>query len=1053
MIKKITENPKVTDAILFEIETPDGTNCFSSNPFKVDNVTIYYVERDFLGSNFGEYDVKHQNQKLVKAVESAQAAVCDDPSEVNMANLAIAQNELESTTQITKWYFKERTPVHIVGEGTTFPAWLSTDVDNAALELVDEDEDGNPQFGHFTYTWQPDGKVREGDYFICWTWTPLPAGEKLSAHLPFKIFGDTKATTTIPTHVTEEGKYEVLLEKYLPEMYKAIICEGDLTPESTDKLNLAVAGGFTALEDLANQIIDLFDANALHESMLKYLSNLFDIRLRSGDPTLWRRQIKEAIPLFKKKGTMPGLEAAFKQSGIKLDKFTQFWQMVSPCTWQESFRVDGTDDIYFELEKDNIVLPINDTNFGLWIRAEDDDDYTELSKDYVDFSIGEDCIVTMTWIGDQLSSSPITLIKGDIVRVLYEYKECANQTHEDYIRALPLQDLRDEGDIVYPPKNWNVRLIDEEDPMFDVLIPVRHPYHEPIVFGFIRTEFPYSENIYNMEEYNGSTRPSFDACNIDRNFRDPCGACLSSSYMVDVSIEELNNDRLIETQDILAEFMPFHAELYAINFSGEVDEFVQSPVEKIEALITIDYLQNHLSGQYNYIWSRHSDGVFSSLIPDRDDLADKVTVLSGKLGTGYNNHVRFIAPDVDVNSLAILDSHNVLEVMAPSVNAGEYLLAPDRTIPPGADLNHEDNHTIRVDSDVTEPLDQTEFTFNLSNVYYSTHNATITQNDLFEFSDSSVDFAELGVKTQWDATHTPDYTGGAWKVLLSTYDSTAYEIVDIEDGVLILDGNDNLPITDTTGISYTLLTDTDSTVDSNVGDLNVTRRGHVDLNDHDLVDRENFIWEGDYLVYDDTEYLITGFTDQDKLWIADWTDGDVAGANINTRRRLVESGTGLFGYKGLHLVTFSDHETEFEVINGSNPPSGDQPDEDNFKENYMFKIGNDFYRIEEWDGSNVVISGREQDWTTLDAGGTAVAYSIVHFPKKQVNVKFTVFDHLDRDGKDVIIREILDQVDENVAVVALSNNPSSGIEDNVASEESVSFIIETPEGQIEEGEL
>jgi len=52
---------------------------------------------------------------------------------------------------------------------------------------------------------------------------------------------------------------------------------------------------------MANQLIDLFDANALHESLLNYLSNLFAIKLRSSDPTLWRRQIKEAIPLFKKR--------------------------------------------------------------------------------------------------------------------------------------------------------------------------------------------------------------------------------------------------------------------------------------------------------------------------------------------------------------------------------------------------------------------------------------------------------------------------------------------------------------------------------------------------------------------------------------------------------------------------------------------------------------------------------------------------------------------------------------------------------------------------------
>ena len=449
-IKKINEDPKVTDVILFEIETPDSTSCFTADPFKVDNVTIYFVERDFLGSNFGEYDSSAQDTTLVDVVTAAQATFCDAPTEANKILLDQAKANLAATTLINKFHYKERIPVEIVGTDD-FPAWLSTDTINARLTLVDEDADGNAQFGHYTYEWHPMGKVREGDYFICWTWTPLPAGSSLSAHTPFNLFGNPNAVTTIPNHVTATDKYEILLERYLPEMYKNIICDGDLTPDTTDKLNQAVAKGFTFLEDLTNQIIDLFDANALHESMLTYLSNLFDIRLRSSDPTLWRRQIKEAIPLFKKKGTLPALKDAFAQSGMVLDKYTQFWQIVSPYTWEESFDVDSTTDTVFVLEKDNIELPIDDTNFALWIREEGSDTYTSLTKDFVEFEIGTDCIVRMTWIGNQLSN-PLTIIKGDIIRVRYEYKDVpdsSEQTLQDFILTLPLQDQRDEADQVY----------------------------------------------------------------------------------------------------------------------------------------------------------------------------------------------------------------------------------------------------------------------------------------------------------------------------------------------------------------------------------------------------------------------------------------------------------------------------------------------------------------------------------------------------------------------------------------------------------------------------
>jgi hypothetical protein len=142
------------------------------------------------------------------------------------------------------------------------------------------------------------------------------------------------------------------------------------------------------------------------------------------------------------------------------------------------------------------------------------------------------------------------------------------------------------------------------------------------------------------------------------------------------------------------------------------------------------------------------------------------------------------------------------------------------------------------------------------------------------------------------------------------------------------------------------------------------------------------------------------------------------------------------------------------MVNGSNPPELDDITDDNkFKENFMFKIGNELYKIIAIDKKEVVLSGREQNWMTLNAGGTIVAYSIVHFPKKQVNVGFTVFDHLDRDGQDPVIREIYSEIDSNTAIEALSIPRSSGIQENSSHEEGISIIIETRSGEILEGEL
>lgn len=1034
-LKRINEKPRTTDTILFELETPDENGCFTANPYKVDRVTIYYVERDFLGTNYGEYSQPVEDSALVTAVQQAHAAYCADPSDQNLLLLERAQNTLDSARTYTTFYYKDRAPIEVIGtEG--YPAWLSTDTTNSPLVNVPEDDNGNPQYGHFTYEWDAKGSIREGDYFVCWTWTPLPAGSSLSAHMPFKIAGDPGAVITIPTHLCDEVKYETLLERYLPEMYKSVLTDTDLTPPTTLSFNKAVAEGFTFLENLANQIIDLFDANALHESLLVYLSNLFSLKLKSDDPTLWRRQIKEAIGLFKKKGTRPGLDQAFAQAGMSLNNVTQFWQITSPYTWQESFRV--SDSTTFELEKETVVEPIDVNNFGLWVRFNGADTYTVVPPECVMFETGEDFVVRMTWVGDQLST-PILLATGDIIRVLYEYNEVPSvgeQQKENYIRQLPLSDQRDEADQIYPPKNWNVRLIAEDDVMFDVLVPVRHPYHDPIIFGYIRTEFPYGENIYNMEEYNGSTRPSYDVCHIGPDFIDPCGACLSSKYSVDIAIEEICNDRIAEAMDILSEYTPFHAELHTLNFAGTVSEFIQSPVEEIDFLVTIDKLENILSGQANPFFHRVMEDGLSHWMINREDLADQQTVLTGLLGTAYSSSIVLSAVNQRLEDLGVMAFSNILEVLSPSPNAGTYVLF---------NIN---NGTAEIQSGVIEPLDQSAFTFNLYNIPFSSLATSISQDDEHSFVDAAVDFTELGVKTQWDVANTPDYTGGAWKVLLETYSLTPYEIVDIRNGVLILAGDSLLPTATTNGLTYTLLNDADETVvNSTTGSLSCQRRGYVDLN-ATFVDIDSFIHLGDFVNYNGTNYEIVEF-DGNNVRIDGWTNGEVAGVMVDIRRRIVHNAIGYFGYRGLNLTTFADHEVEFEIMNGSNPPVV-VTDNNHFKENYMFQIDGQFFQIAEWDGQQVKLIGRAQNWLT---SGNAVAYSLVHFPKKQVNVQFTVFNHLDRDGHDVVVREIEDQVEQNVAIVALAASQSNGIQENVAQEEGITFRIEMRNGDNEEGEI
>ena len=1026
----VNDKPRITDTVRFTLMTPDGDGCYDTSPYKVDRVVIYYVERNFLGNNFGEVDEVIQDQATLERLTAAEELACSSPTEENLTNVQRLKEELESKSQRNTIYFKEAKTVYALGTELA-PAWFSASPDDSILEEVET--------GEFEFVWSPqDSAAREGNYFICWTWTPLLSGETLSAHIPFAIHGDTRAVTALPTHHTPEQKYEILLERYLPEMYKTFLCDGDLTPATIDQFNKSVADGFTFVEDYANQLIDLLDANVLHESLLSFLGNLFNLRLRSNDPTLWRRQIKEAIPVFKKKGTEDGLKDAFAQSGMSLDKVTRYYQLISKYTHMESFKV--SDSPTFVLYRQSIET-VNETNFALWLRREGTEAYVSIGLENVEFAFDEEtCEVSMTWIGDEKSAGAIELYEGDILRVLYQFKEVPNATEqqlEDYFRTLDFMDTRDEADQDYPPKNWNVRLIEVDDPLFDILVPVRHPFHDPLIFGQIRTEFPYSENIYNMEEYNGSIRDSYDACFIDKEFLDPCGACASSKFSVDLTIEELSNNRLLEVRDILNEYKPFHSVVHNINFSGEVEEIVPSPVETIETLVTVSHTDYTLPGNANSVFHRvMEDGLTISRV-EYEDFADDQTVASGT-ATAYNEQVSLIAINVDLEDLGIIEgASSILEVLSPSANAGTY------------NLVNVEGQTARVSSTVLEPINTNMFTFNLKNALFGTGSATITQRDLFRFTDSSVDYIALNVKSQWDVANDGDYSGGPWKVEIPAYGST-YEIIEVlPNGILVLEDDGTLPTSDVTGVTYNLLNDSDVEQDnSTTGSLEVRRQGLVDLNNASLTPSniEEIMNRGDWVFYDGAEYLIVSLDGVD-LVIDGYSGGDVAGANVQVRRLLAENRLGHFGYSGLRLITDVDQESAQSMVNGINAPSGDFGDDSHFKENYLFKINGEYYRIEFIDGDKVILGGPDVDWTTLSSGGTSVSYELIWLEKDGVEVKFWVFDHLDRDGQDIVERRIESTVDDNVAVVALSTpGGGSSIQEAINQEESVSFQIEYKDG-------
>lgn len=1066
--KRLADSPTIADTIVFDILTPDADGCFTGDPYKVDSVTIYYVRRTYSGDNFSQYDKKTYDDDLKADLDAAIAAACASPTDENLAEVEKLRTQLDVSAVTETFYYSNAEVVAIFGNEDN-PAWLSSTPDSPenALINIDEDEEGNPQFGHFELYWQPVG-MREGDYFICWTWTPLLAGDKLHDNLHFTLLGSTLITTSIPTHFTDPQKYEALSDRYLPEMFKLHLSNTDLTPEVMHEFNAATSKGFTFLEDMANQIIDLIDGNAVHESLLPLLGGFFNLQLRTGDPTLWRRQIKNAVPLYKKKGTYSGLSTALNQIGVNLTRFAQLWQVVSKYTYQEAFTYTGSND--FELSR-TALLPVDTANLEIHRRNSNSEYWDALNSTYVSL-VNNAGVTTLTWIG-----SP-ALETGDEIRVVYEVVDVPSpqeQVLENYIRSLPLADQRDWRDQEYPLKNWNVRVIEDDDPLINSIIPLKNPYHEALVYGKVRTEFPYSENIYNMEEYNGSIRDSSDPCDIDKDFMDGCNNCIGSKFVVDLDIENLSHDRIIEAIEVIGEYVPFHAVMHSMNLSGTINEFVPSAVESYDILISAEGEEFTVAGGQT-IFSRTMEGTAQF---KRDELANMTTVVTADSATAYNEEIALYSPNVRLDEVPIdlNPLYNYLEIMAPSSNAGTYTVdTPYR------------NHAFIASGSPTEPLDQSAFTFRLSNERGVKATASIYQDDVFTFSDAGFSFWIESLKTQWDVDNDPEYLGGPWIVDIPAY-SDQYEILNIlTDGTLLLDDpSGSLPTSNTSGISYTLKTDALTTVYSGTtGKLAVKRRGRVDVGGSltvrgsletlssmaDFFDSYHENGQNHYVSYGGTQYLFDGLVEgyNDEFYISGYTSGDVVGsASIEIYHRLLNNQKGYFHYQGLKLVTLADQEVALGINNGENAATlfpaidahGDpytlQLENNRFKENFLIVIGTDYYAISKIDGVNVWISGPQKDWKTT---GTALVYDVLRYDKLPASVPVREyppmpghdFDLIDRRNETVIDYTVetdpplimslgMEEGPSELGIMAAALNSDGKPLEMVSQEESITFSI------------
>lgn len=1041
-IKKFNDSPTISDQIIFDILTPDINGCFLSNPYKVDKVSIYFIERDFATNNYGQFTQKIYDEKLLEKINFYKKLACEFPGQY-LDQVNDLQNKLDASVVKQDVFYSD---VRLVAEfgNEEYPAWLSTDTENASITNIPFDANGNVQYGRFVLEWSPVG-IREGDFFIVWSWTFFPADVPMSHTLMFNILGDTKLTTTLPTHFTKPEKYETLLDRYTPSVIKTQWSFNDLTPPVVDGLNKSVAKGFTFLEDMANQMLDMIDANVTHEGFLVLLSNLFNLKLRSSDPTLWRRQIKNAVPLFKKKGTIPGLIEALAQAGVFMTKFTKLWQVQSKYTWQEHFTV--VDEQFFKMSHEPI-LPIDPNHFEVYYRGVDDAEWSKLTPDYV-YVEESDGNFYVYWQGNLLSMQPIELSTGDSIRVVYQIHSFPNYTEElldTYIRTLPISDTRDERLQDYPIKNWNTRLIEEDDPLFNLVITKKHPYYDPIIYGKVRTEFPYSENIYNMEEYNGSIRDSVNPCDIDKEFVDYCSSCQSSKFNISVDVENLSSDRIIEAREIINEFMPFHALLHDIQISGLRNDIVQPPIEEIQLFAHIKGTEIVISGSAQQTFGRIMEEGKSLL---RNELAKSVLIAEQVDGNLYNSNISLFSPDARLDDVGLDEEFSLLEILGSHPNAGSYQIA-----------NVEGNHGEVASA--PEPINQTPFTFRLSNERLRNNTATINQSNIFLFADDAIILSTLPIRTTWDVNH-DSLGGGAWKVAIPSFSDT-YTIANIlPSGELVLDDvNNTIPPSNAININFTILDDNDVVIhSSNLGKLNVINQAIVDLSfganlmRNSIVvldDITSVIQKGFYVEINNVQYKVVGFVEDELLQviIEGYSAGDSASEQIVIYHRLIDNQIGYFHYLGLNLQTVVNYEKELHIVNGTNPPSR-QPETNLYKENFLINIDGVFYAIADIDGTHISLNGPAKDWTTLGNGGTATKFDILKFKKTSFSIEErnekmddetivyapgAEFDKLDRRGK-----EIITKADTSIPEVFVAALNEDSIIETLEQQESITFTI------------
>ena len=118
------ENPCITDTIRFSFYTPDSNGCFLSLPYKFDNLTIYFVERDFSSPKTSQYLENVYDPAKIALANSLEAVACQNPTSENIQKAKTARADADIVVTSNSFYFSNANPIKIVGTSTD-PAWTT----------------------------------------------------------------------------------------------------------------------------------------------------------------------------------------------------------------------------------------------------------------------------------------------------------------------------------------------------------------------------------------------------------------------------------------------------------------------------------------------------------------------------------------------------------------------------------------------------------------------------------------------------------------------------------------------------------------------------------------------------------------------------------------------------------------------------------------------------------------------------------------------------------------------------------------------------------------